>query len=139
MIPLAPHLDLDRTTLAAWKSIFQRIGNQLVDDQTARDSGVHRQPEIVDRSRYMNTLRIDTVGAEQVIGELVNIGRKINFRKILRLVKALVNQSHGMNPVLAFLEHPAGGAIFHCARLESQKAGDHLKIILDPMVNLLQK
>ena len=121
------------------KRVLQRVGNQLIDDQPARNGGVHGQPEIVDRRRDLDAPRIDSIRTEQVIRELVDVRREIDFGEIFGLIQPLVNQSHGVNPVLALLKHPASRGILDGARLEAQKAGDYLKIVLDPMVNFLEK
>src|SRR6266699_6266594 len=50
-----------------------------------------------------------------------------------------MNQRHGVNPVLALLEHLAQSVILYCARLKTKQAGHDLEIVFDPVVNLLEQ
>jgi hypothetical protein len=78
-------IKLNPAAPAPCKSILQSIGDQLVDDQPARDRRVHGQAEFVDGGCKLNAVRIYSVRTEQVVGQLV-LRRKIDLGKVPGLI-----------------------------------------------------
>jgi hypothetical protein len=50
-----------------------------------------------------------------------------------------VDQSHGLHPVLAFLDGRQGRALGQGAGLQVEQTHDHLQVVFHPVMNLLQQ
>src|ERR1051326_4630206 len=97
--------DVDFSLAAVGKRILQGVRYQLVDDQPAGDRRIQVQCNGVEFGAEMNAPPGGAIRPEQMSGELAYVLRKIDLRKILRLIQALVQTRHGVNPVLTLLEH----------------------------------
>jgi hypothetical protein len=79
---LSPHFKMNRTWVAV-KGVTRRIRNQFKHDHPQEPRALRAHPERVDRQRQLNTFALQfrmTDGPAQ----LVNIGRQINRRGVLR-------------------------------------------------------
>jgi hypothetical protein len=55
------------------------------------------------------------------------------------LVELVVDQRHGLDAALKILKNVANPWLINAISLQSQDARDHLKVVLDPVMNLSQQ
>ena len=78
------------------------------------------------------------MGSAELSRDPGQVGRQVDPREVAGLVEGLVQHRHRLNSVLHVLQHrPRGGDA--SARLKAQEAHDDLQVVLDSMVDLLEK
>ena len=63
----------------------------------------------------------------------------MHLPKIGRFIELFVDHGHGFHAMLALPKHRRGGLVGGCFGLQTQQAGDHLQVVLDAMVDLLDQ
>ena len=70
---------------------------------------------------------------------MAEISREIDVGQFLGTVEQVVDKAHGVDAVHALLKRLLGFLVGRAGSLEAQQRGYDLKVVLDPMVNLLEQ
>ena len=103
-------VDLALAPGGVFEGVLESVGHEFVDDQAA-DQGL---VEIRGRPLEVDTHRDGpgrAEGAGEVRGQGVEVGPDVQAGQIGRMVELLVDQGHGLDPPLAFLEFVRGVGI----------------------------
>jgi hypothetical protein len=137
-----PELDRDHVAPPGWKSMFERIGYQLVQNQAARDRLVHGKFHFLDCQIKLGAGSRRPERVKHVQRQASRILRERHAGVILGLVKLFVNQSDSPDPRLAFLESVACRVdveLIELIELHVDHARNHLEVIFDPVMDFLQQ
>ena len=130
------HFDLPLSAIR--KGVFERIGDQFIDDQSARDRGVYTEGNVLGMNREDDVVWIHTVCGKRVVCESLEVLSDLDPAEVSRLIELFVEQSDGAHTILALLEQPDGLRVRELIHLEVEHAGDDLKVVLHSMVDLLE-
>ena len=131
--------DFDLSLSAIRKGVFERIGDQFIDDQPARDRGVHAEGNVLGMNRKDDVVWIHAVCGKRVVCEPLEVFSDLDPAEVSRLVELFVEQSDGAHTTLALLEKLDRLRVGELIHLEVEHAGDDLEVVLHPMVDLLEQ
>src|SRR5437867_3850040 len=83
-------------------------------------------------------LGLGVVGAENHGQEVSQVIGEIDAGEIFVFIQLLMNQRHGLDPILALPKNLLGLGIGDRSRLEIQETADDLQIIFNAVVNFLE-
>src|SRR5262249_41778719 len=102
--PSRMQVDLDLSLSATRKSVFERIGNQFIDNQPARDRGINAEGNVLGMNCKNDVVWVHTVCCKQAVCKSFEVFSDLDSAKVSRLVELFVEQSDGADTTLAFLE-----------------------------------
>ena len=97
-----PHPD-DALTVFS-ESVFQRIGNQFIDNQTTGRGDIQGNSDRFRLKIQMNSVCHGLIAPDQTGTEFIQIRFKIDMGQIFGLIEHLVGSGYRHDPVLCFLE-----------------------------------
>src|SRR6185369_8010381 len=121
------------------KGMLQGVGDQLVDDQADGNGPVQVQLDIVDLGRQFDMPALQSIGANQMGRQILNMGPHGNPGEIAGPVEIFMDQGHRTHPIAAFGKQLRNGGIVDPGRLKAEQAVDQLQVVLHAMVDLLEK
>ena len=131
--------DLDLSLAATRKCVLQRIGDQLIDDQPARDRGVHAEGNVFGMNLEDDVVGVHTVRGKRCVCESLEVSSDLDAAEVSRLIELFMEQRDGAHAILALLEQRDRLRIGELIHLEVEHAGDDLEVVLDSMVDLLEQ
>ena len=102
--------------------MFLGVGNQFVDDQTARNGRIHVQRHLIHLNLHTDGTVPASVSPQQVVHHAVNVSRGVNARQVLGHIQGLVDEGHRADAVLAVLDHLEDGRDYMLLRVERDQA-----------------
>ena len=142
---LASRLDPDRSGSSIGKRVLERIGNQFIEDQPGGNGLIDAQNQwSAIRPRADHHLPRDARGihaedVEQIGHQQIRLLREMHLPEVGRLVQLLVDHGDGFHAVLAFPQNRGDGLVGGGFGLQTQQARDHLQVVLDAMMQLLEQ
>ena len=132
-------IDRDLAFTIAGKSVLQRVRDELVDHEAARDRRVDRQQHVDRLDRELNAIGANAVRRDQCRHERIEKIAEVYAREVFRFVERLVDQRHRPDAILALAHHPDHDVIFDARRLQAEQAVHDLQVVLDAMVNFAEQ
>src|SRR5919197_669755 len=83
------------------KSMFEAIGHQFVEQETARNGLIDLQKELVELRCERHAPGKSVIGPYELAGEGANIVGEVNPCQVHRLIQGFMDESHRPDPVLA--------------------------------------
>ena len=105
-------------------------------EQAARDRLLERQHH---RASLDADLRVRRERRAQRLGEPEEVVAEGDLREIAAVVEQLVHERHRANPVRRFVERRADRRFVAPAGLQREQAGQHLEVVLHPVVHFLDE
>jgi len=121
------------------KGMFHGVGKQFIGNESGWDRRLKVKIDLLERCLQPDPAGVHLIEVEEVAGQASEIGAKFDLGKVRGLVETLMNESHRSNPVLTLPEHLDGGGVGEMFRLQVEQTGDNLHVILNPVVDLLEK
>lgn len=113
------HFDLPLP--AVREGVFERIGDQFIDDQSARDRGVDAEGNVLGMNRKGDVVWIHPVGGTGVVRQSLEVFSDLDPPEVSRLIELFVEQRDGAHTTLALLEQSDGLRVGELIDLEVER------------------
>src|SRR5437899_12847001 len=91
--------DLNAALSAVWESVFERVRDELVHNETAGDGLLDIKPHGTDAGIHCDFVVRDAVEIEQRVGDFPQVGGDFDAREAFALEQHLVNGGDGAHAI----------------------------------------